>query len=255
VSLSRSAAIARHELRILRHDVVAPVLLVVMPLILMVFVKPAFAPALVLHGYPSANGAEQAVPGMAVMFSFFLLGTVGFTFFREHGWSTWQRLRASCASPAEIMTGKAVVPLLIAVVQFAVLFGVGGLLFDLRIRGPVMALVGVGVALAICLVALGLAVVAVCRTIMQVNAVSNIAAIGLAGIGGALTPIPALPEWARTLAPATPSYWAMRGYRSVILDGSGAVLLPVTMLLGFALLFAVVAAFRFRIDDAKTSWA
>src|SRR5437868_9051419 len=51
----------------------------------------------------------------------------------------------------------------------------------------------------------------------QLNAFSNLGAMVLAGVGGALAPTSALPSWARTLAPATPSYWAMRGFRQVIL--------------------------------------
>ena len=40
-------------------------------------------------------------------------------------------------------------------------------------------------------------------------------------IGGALVPLSVLPQWAKTIAPLTPTYWAMRGFRSVILDGAG----------------------------------
>jgi hypothetical protein len=44
--------------------------------------------------------------------------------------------------------------------------------------------------------------------------------------------------------------------RSVVLDGQGlgAVLWPTAMLTGMALLFAAVALWRFRFDDAKTGF-
>ena len=99
--------------------------------------------------------------------------------------------------------------------------------------------------------------VSLCRSVMQLNALATIGAFTLAGLGGALTPIASLPGWARAVAPAMPSYWAMRGFRSVILDGKGigAVVLPVAVLLAFTAAFTAVTIARFRLDEAKISWA
>jgi hypothetical protein len=49
----------------------------------------------------------------------------------------------------------------------------------------------------------------------------------------------------------------MRGFRSVVLDGQGlgGVALPVGVLAAMGVLFAVVALFRLRFDDAKVAWA
>src|SRR4051812_34056360 len=98
---------------------------VVMPLVVMVFLQPTFRLALKQSGYPSANGAEQAVPGVAVMFSFFLVGLVALAFLREHGFGTWDRLRASPASSGQIILGKLGPLAVTAAVQQATLFGVG----------------------------------------------------------------------------------------------------------------------------------
>jgi len=69
-------------------------------------------------------------------------------------------------------------------------------------------------------------------------------------------PYSVLPHWAKRVAPATPTYWAMRGFRSVVLDGSGlgALTAPTLALAGMGVLFAVVALRRLRFDEAKTSW-
>jgi ABC-2 type transport system permease protein len=257
MSPSPSAAIARHEFRILRSDPVFFLIFTAMPLVVMAFIKPSFRFALAAQGRAGVNGAEQAVPGTTVMFALFLMGNVGFSFFREHGWGTWERLRASWATPAQIMTGKMAVPLFEAAVQLLVLFGLGGLLYNLHVRGSMLALAAVATAFCVCVVGLGLALLAICQTVLQLNAIANLGAIVLAGIGGAIAPATALPGWARAVAPATPSYWAMRGFRAVILDGGsmGAVALPVAVLLGFAALFLVIAATRFRFEQTKTSWA
>lgn len=254
----RSWAVARHDLRILRSDPVFLLTMTVMPLIVMAFIKPAFGATTVpLAGAGvEANGAEHAVPGVTVMFAFFLVGNVGFGVFREHGWNTWERLRASRATPAEVMAGKVVVPLLTLALQLAVLIGLGGLLFDLDVRGSMPAMAAVAGALALCLVSLGLLLLALARSILQLNAVSNLGTMLFAGLGGAIAPIAVLPGWARALAPATPSYWAMRGFRDVIGGGGLAeIALPVAVLLAFAAAFAIVAGLRFRFDDVKVSFA
>src|SRR5687768_3897932 len=212
MSWRRSAAVARHDLRVLRSDPAFLIIMIVMPLVVMAFIKPAFRASLLLNGVEGVNGAEQAVPGTAVMFAFFLLGNLGFGVFREHAWFTWERLRASPASPAEIMAGKVVVPLLTLLLQLGMLFGVGGALYGLHVRGSMLGMILVIGALAICLVSLGALLLAVCRSVMQLNAATNIGTMVFAGLGGAITPLSVLPEWARTVAPITPSYWAMRGF-------------------------------------------
>ncbi len=92
---------------------------------------------------------------------------------------------------------------------------------------------------------------------MQLNAITNLSTLILAGLAGAITPITALPDWLRSIAPAIPTYWAMRGFRSVILSDGGMseVLLPIVVLLAFAAVFTLVTLLRFRVDDTKIAWA
>jgi ABC-2 type transport system permease protein len=247
--------ITRHELRIISRDPVPVLVLVVFPLILMSFLKPAFRLALVANGYPQANGAEQVVPGEAVLNGFYIVGMTSFAFFSEYGWRTWERLRASKASSAEIITGKAIPRVAVSVAQFTIIFAIGTPLLDLHIRGSVLALVPMVLAFALCLVMLGVLVTALCRTIQQANALAFGGLVLFGAIGGALVPINVIPSWARTIAPVTPTYWAMRGFRSVILAGNGVsgVLLPTAILLAMAGAFAAISLAKFRFADSKTS--
>ena len=218
MSPKRTVAIVRHELRLMVRDPLPLLILVVFPLIMMSFLKPAFRLALVANGYPHANGAEQVVPGQAVLNGFYIVGMTSFAFFSEYGWNTWERLRASQASSAEIIAGKAVPRVAASVVQFAVVFAIGIPLLQLHVHGPVVALVPLVLAFALCLVMLGVLVTALCHTLQQANAVAFGGLVLFGAIGGALVPISVLPHWARIVAPGTPTYWAMRGFRSVILD-------------------------------------
>ncbi len=257
-SLGRIFAVARHDLRILRRDPVFLVIFTIMPLGFMAFTKGAYGAAVnVRYPHASLNGAEQVVPGAAVLFSGFLVGNLGFAVFREHAWATWERLRASHLETWELMLGKSVAPILSLAIQLTVMLGGGALLFDLNVRGPFPAFLAVASMLAVMEVALGFMLLAICRSILQLNAATNLGAMLLGGIGGAVTPVYLLPTWAQRIAPATPTYWAMRGFRSVIIAGAGfgAILLPLGMLAGFTIVFTLFAALRFGVEEAKLAWA
>ncbi len=253
----RIRALVMQDVRLLRRDLAPLIIRTVMPLLLMAFLQPLFRATLRADDVADATGAEQSVPGMAVMFLFFLVNIVGFAVFREHGWRTWDRLRAAPVRPIELLTARTVVPMLTAVVQLAVIFGAGGLLFDLRVAGSYPALVVVGVPLALVVVMTGLALVALCRTINQLSVIGNLLVLVFAGLGGALTPLSALPGWAQPLAPGVPSYWAMRGFTTVIIDGGGVidVLLPAGVLLIFAAGLGALTLLFFKADHRKLSWS
>ncbi len=250
MSVGRIAAIARQDLKILRTDSMPAIMLIVMPFLLMPFLKPAFNVALHVEGRHGATGAEQVVPGMAVTFGFFLVGNVSLGFYREHAWKTWERLRASPAGTGEILVGKMVTPLLQAVAQFCLVFGLGGLLMGLHVKGSWLALCAVGAAFGLYLVTTGLAVTALCRTVLQANAVVNLGTLLLAGFAGALVPYSLLPTWAQDVAPVVPSYWAMQGYKHAIF-GEGAIVEPILLLLGFSVLSVLIALTRFRFAETK----
>jgi ABC-2 type transport system permease protein len=257
-SLKRILAIARHDLRILWRDPVFVVIFTIMPLGFMAFTKGAFGAAMsIRYSNQAVNGAAQVVPGGAVLFSGFLVGNLGFAVFREHAWATWERLRASHLETWELMLGKSIAPILTLALQLTVLLGLGGVIFDLHIRGSMPAFIAVAAMLAVMEVALGFMLLAVCRSILQLNAATNLGAMLLGGIGGAVTPFYLLPIWAQRIAPATPAYWAMRGFRSVIIDGGGfsSVTLPIAVLAAFSGGFTIIAALRFGVEESKLSWA
>ena len=140
--------------------------------------------------------------------------------------------------------------------QFVVVIGVGVLVFDLHVRGDAFALVPLVLVFSISLVLLGVAVTAICRTAQQANSFAYVGMVLFGAIGGALVPYNVLPHWARLVAPATPTYWAMRGFRSVILDGRGlgAMAAPTGALAAMTVLFAIVSLRRLRFDETKTAW-
>jgi ABC-2 type transport system permease protein len=257
ISLRRLGVILGHELRLARRDPLPVLVLIAFPIITMAFLKPAFRPALVQSGHPHANGAEQVVPGQATLSAFFIVSLVTISFFAEYAWATWDRLRASPATSLEIVLGKAIPKVVMAIAQFAIILSAGIVLFGLHIRGSALALAPLVVIFAACLVLLGVAVTAVCRTAQQAQAFAIVGMVLFGAIGGALVPFNVLPQWARAIAPITPTYWAMRGFTAVILNGKGlsGVAAPIAALAAMGLAFAVLALYRLRFDEHKTGWA
>jgi ABC-2 type transport system permease protein len=257
ISRQRLQVVVAHELRLAKRDPIPILVLIVFPIITMAFLKPAFRPALVQSGHPHANGSEQVVPGEATLSAFFIVSLITVSFFAEYAWGTWDRLRASAATSLEIVLGKAIPRVVMTVAQFAVVVGAGLLFFGLDIRGSAAALIPLVVTFAVCLVLLGVAVTAVCHTAQQAQAFAVVGMVLFGAIGGALVPFSVLPHWARVVAPVTPTYWAMRGFTSVILDGRGfgGVEAPIAALAAMALAFGVLALRRLRFDDHKTGWA
>jgi ABC-2 type transport system permease protein len=256
MSRRRTGAILFHQLRLLSRDPLPIMILVVFPLLLIGFLKPMFALALRTHGYPGANGAEQVVPGEAVINGFYIVGMTSFAFFVEHGWNTWERLRASDATSPEIIVGKALPFLAVSVAQFLIIFAIAIPLFHLHSRGPLTPLIPLVAAFALCLVSLGVMVTSVCHTVQQVSAFAFGGLVLFGALGGALVPLEVLPGWAHAVAPATPTYWVMRGFGSVILSGHSfpAIVLPCLILIGMSLAFAAVSLRRFRFTDSKASF-
>jgi ABC-2 type transport system permease protein len=253
----RVTALLGNEARLIARDPISLVVLIGIPIVTMTFLVKAFEPALRAQGYAHANGAEQVVPGQATMQAFYVVALTTFAFFAEHGWITWDRLRASQLTSIEIIIGKSVPRVLLVLAQFAVVFtfGIGAL--HLHVRGQVVALVPLVAAYSICLVLIGVAVTAICRTAQQASAIAFVGMVLLGAVGGAFVPTAYLPGWAKSLGPVTPTYWTMRGFNSVILSGHGlsAVTASVAVLLAIGVACALLAATRLRFDSRKVAWA
>jgi ABC-2 type transport system permease protein len=253
ISLDRSAAVARTSFRIELRDPTSHLLMVAIPLIFIPFLIPSAGAQLHAEGYLNAGGAETAVPGFGVLFAFLTTQMVIDLFFHEFAWGTWERLRASAASTADVVVGKVTVAYLIQLVQLTAVLVLGALLYGYRPDGSILALALTAALLAAVLACFGVMLVALCSSRDLTMTLSNLVGMLMAGVGGAISPTSSMPAWARGLAHLSPAYWALGAVRRVSLEhaGIGAVLGSLGALAVFALVFATVAALRFRVDDAK----
>jgi ABC-2 type transport system permease protein len=68
-----------------------------------------------------------------------------------------------------------------------------------------------------------------------------------------LVPTNELPVWIQVIAPVSPAYWALHGFRAIILNGAdvNALVLPLTVLVGIGGATLMFATLRFRFAETK----
>ena len=246
-------AIWRQEVRILRHEVDAVVILLAMPLVLIPVLKGPIEAGFEAEGL-AVDAAQFIVVGQAVMFGFFVVTYMGFAVFREHGWNTWDRILAGPVSMMQLMAGKLVPWMVIGALQTAIILSFGILLWDLSIPldavpGIVLLTLGYMVFLA----AFAMLLIAFTDSIMLLQALANLSAIMLGAIGGAMVPYGLLPSWIQVISPFTPTYWIMRAYTDLLIEDESwtAALLPLAVVLAMAGGCALLARWRFDPDEVK----
>ncbi len=246
-------AILRQEVRILRHEVDAIVVLLVMPLVLIPVLKDPIEAGLAAEG-EAVDGAQFVVIGQAVMFGFFLVTYMGFAVFREHGWNTWDRVLAGPVSILQMIAGKMIPWMVIGAVQTVVILSLGIIFWDLSIpAGALPGIVLLTVAYTVFLAAFAMLLIAFTDSIMLLQALANLSAVMLGAIGGAMVPYVLLPSWLQTISPVTPTYWLMRAYEDLLIDGASwtAALLPAAVVLVMAAVCGLLARIRFDPDEIK----
>lgn len=251
----RIVAIAAKEVRSVGRDPAVFIVMLAMPLVLILFVKNGLQPLVPSKGaVVRTSGSDFAVPAFTLMFAFYQIGFLGFAVTNEHGWCTWARLRIA-ARPTEILLGKTVPYAVISLAQVGVLFTLGWSLLGMHVTGSIAALLLVVVAIVCVVIGFGFAVVSFCKTAQQVAAFGNLGSILLAAVGGAVLPFEALPGWAQAVSPATPHYWAMRAFRSILVEAGGVadVAPSLMVLVAMAAVLGGLGLVRFRFDDVKVA--
>ena len=84
--LKQIGAMTRLNIRLQLTDPAPTLILTVIPLVLIPFMMPAFKSMLLADGYAGVTGAEQAVPSIAILFSFLAVQNIIGSFFNERSW-------------------------------------------------------------------------------------------------------------------------------------------------------------------------
>lgn len=101
--------------------------------------------------------------------------------------------------------------------QIIVLFGFGVVVYDLPLGDPV-ALAVLSVGLAFVATGCGMAMAVLAKTENMGIALTQVIALGGAMLGGLWMPVEFMPEVMQNIARFLPHYWALEGYKTVLLE-------------------------------------
>lgn len=180
------------------------------------------------------NTVQQTIPGYAVMFVYFLIGTVAASIQLERNTGMLRRMQHTPARRSGLLGGKTLAALLIGVVQMVTMFAVGRIFFGLDLGNAPFALFVLTVAVVLSAVCIGLAAAAY-RIERGLNMLIIIAAL----LAGCAFPVDWLPPILRTVGVVLPQTWAMAGYQDLLTRGQGLV----EVLPEIGVLVAVAAVF------------
>jgi ABC-2 type transport system permease protein len=197
------------------------------------------------------NPYTQSSPGMIIQFTINGLVASAAILTMERRQRTLQRLLTTSVSKVEIFAGHFLAMFVIILLQQTLLVIFGQFLGVDYLRQP-MAILLVMVGLSLWLASMGLLIGAAAKSEDQVVLFSLIAMFLFTALGGAWFPLEGTGKAFYAIAHFTPGAWAMDGFQNIIQRGLDitSVLLPFGVLVGYALLFFVIAVWQFRKETA-----
>jgi ABC-2 type transport system permease protein len=199
---------------------------------------------------------QASVPAYAVLFVFLAAQTTAKSIYEEKKAGSFRRLLASPLGHAELLAGKLLPNLAATLLQIALMFAVGLLVFPLLgwdrlvLGKDPLALVLVSLVIALCSTSLGIFISAIARTEAQVGGLSTAILWIAAVMGGSLVPSFMLPESVNAIGRLLPHYWANQAYLGLMARGQtlAGVTTPMLVLLAFSVGFLAIGLRRFKFE-------
>jgi len=200
------------------------------------------------------NLFAMVVPSFTVMFAFFIVGAMAADLLKERQEGTLRRLMTAPMPRWTIIAGKMLAFVVIVIAQVALIFGGANLIFDMPLGRSPLALALLTIAMGLAATGLGMMVAAISKTDRQADTTGLLLGFILSALGGCfafgVVPLYKSGGTPELITRFIPHSYALRGFDALMIEGKGLVdVLPdVGVLLGFALLFLLVAAWRFRYE-------
>ncbi|MGX1265691.1 ABC transporter permease [Rossellomorea marisflavi] len=184
----------------------------------------------------------QIVPGYTVMFSFYIMISIVVAFVKERNGGMVARVASTPLPKLQYFLGKWIPFIVLVLLQIVVLFSFGVAVYDLPLGDP-LALIVLSISLALISTGCGLAMAVLVKTENMGIGLTQVIALGGALLGGLWMPIEFMPEAIQGMAQFLPQHWALKGYKTIILDGGNLldIWASILVLLGYAIVSIAVA--------------
>jgi ABC-2 type transport system permease protein len=194
------------------------------------------------------NPADYVIPGYLVMFVFFAAASSAEIIVRERQNHTLERLLASSVKWESILGGIFTGMLFKGLIQIIIFWVAGILIFKIDLGLAPVAVIILSVLMVIMSAAFAVMLATLVRTQRSAGSLGTVAALLLAPLGGCWWPLFILPKWLQNIAKISPHAWANTGFNKLMLFGAefDAVIPEMLALVGFAVVFGIIAVWRFR---------
>ncbi len=207
-------------------------------------------------GLVGEAGVQTAVPGFIGLFVFLAAQATAQSVYEEKKVGSFRRLLAAPISKFDLLAGKMLMNLVVALCQIVLIFLMATLVFpllgldQLKLGDDILGLAVLSVIIALCSTALGVLIAALARTEGQIGGFSTVLLWALGTLGGAFIPTFLMGEMLGTIAKVTPHYWANEAFYGLLLRGKSLIeVLPEAgVLVGFAVVFMAIGLWQFDYD-------
>jgi ABC-2 type transport system permease protein len=199
---------------------------------------------------PTGVTFAHTSPGMMIQFAIAGLLTSATLMVTERKTRCMQRLLTTSVSRPQILMGHFLAMFTITFVQFLILIAFAQIFLKVDYMRLPLATLVVVITTALFIASLGLLIGSLARTDEQAIIFSLIPMFVFAGLGGAWVPLEVTGKTFQVIGHITPVAWAMDGFKNIVARGLGpeSVWLPAAALMGYAVLFSVLAIWRFKFE-------
>jgi ABC-2 type transport system permease protein len=181
--------------------------------------------------------------GLGVMFLLFSATGAGGALIEEAESGTLDRILATRISMTRLLLGKLVYLAGVGVVQLTLMFLWGAIFFGLELFSHIPGFLVMTLSTALASSAFGLMLASVCRSRMQLVALSNLSILLMSALGGSLFPRFLMSEKLQKIGLITLNAWALDGFQKIFWrdEPLWSIWPQVLVLSGLGALFFVIA--------------
>ncbi len=196
------------------------------------------------------NPANFVVPGYLVMFVFFTAAFSASQLVKERQNHTLERILSSSANRNAVLGGVFCGTAAKSLIQITIFWAVGILVFKMDMGVSPLAVILISILMIMVSSAFGVMLATMVKTERSASSIGVITSLILAPLGGCWWPLFITPKWMQFIAKITPHAWATNGFNKLLVFGSDfdSVVPEMLVLLGFAIVFGLIAILRFKTD-------
>ena len=162
-----------------------------------------------------------------------------------------RRLRLAPVSTSSVVVARVAVSVAIALIQAAIFLAVGALVFGLELTGSWPMIIPLLTAATLAFMAIGLLAGAVSKSEEAAIGIANFVVLPMAFLSGSFFPLDGAPGYVTAIGKVLPLKYLNDGMLDTMVRGQGpsSALVPMAVLLGFAVVVTAIASTLFRWDD------